>query len=98
MNVLSRQKCLAYEKAQPQFWKWAGDSGEEIQKEWFRKLISNDNHICLVAKNSNEILGFIIGKIVSAPEVYAPGGPTLIVDDLIFVCLMIIGALLVMLC
>lgn len=81
MNVLSRQKRLAYEKAQPLFWKWAGDSGEEIQKEWFRKLISDDNHICLVAKNSNEILGFIIGKIVSAPEVYAPGGPTLIVDD-----------------
>lgn len=35
----------------------------------------------MVAKNSNEILGFIIGKIVSAPEVYAPGGQTLIVDD-----------------
>jgi len=81
MNVLSRQKRLAYEKAQPQFWKWAGDSGEEIQKTWFRELISDDNHICLVAKNSNEILGFIIGKIVSAPEVYAPGGQTLIVDD-----------------
>lgn len=81
MNLLSRQKRLAYEKAQPRFWKWAGDSGEEIQKAWFRKLISDNNHICLVAKNSNEIIGFIIGKIVSAPEVYAPGGQTLIVDD-----------------
>lgn len=81
MNVLSRQKRLAYEKAHPWFWKWAGDSGEEAQKTWFRELISDDNHICLVAKNSNEILGFIIGKIVSAPEVYAPGGQTLMIDD-----------------
>lgn len=81
MNVLSKQKRLAHEKAQPQFWKWAGDSGEEIQKTWFRGLISDDNHICLVAKNSNEILGFIIGKIVSAPEVYAPGGQILMIDD-----------------
>lgn len=81
MNVLSKQKRLAYEKAQPRFWKWAGNSGEEIQKTWFRGLISDDNHICLVAKNSNEMLGFIIGKIVSAPEVYAPGGQTLMIDD-----------------
>lgn len=81
MNILSRQKRLAYEKAQPRFWKWAGDSGEEVQKKWFQELICDDNHICLVAKNANEMLGFIIGKVVSAPEVYAPGGKTLIVDD-----------------
>ena len=81
MNRLSKQKRLAYEKAQPQFWKWAGDSGEEIQKAWFKGLVNDDGHICLVAKKSCEIVGFIIGKITSAPEVYAPGGQTLMIDD-----------------
>jgi len=81
MNILSKQKRLAYEKAQPQFWKWAGDSGEEVQKEWFKELIYDDNYICLIAKNSEEIIGFIIGKIISAPEVYNPGGLTLMIDD-----------------
>lgn len=81
MNRLSRQKRLAYEKAQPQFWKWASESGEQEQKEWFKELISDDTYICLAAKNSNEGIGFVIGKIVSAPEVYNPGGLTLIIDD-----------------
>ena len=81
MNILSKQKRLTYEKAQPQFWKWSGDSGEETQKKWFKKLICDDNHICLVAKSSEVTIGFIIGKVISAPEVYKPGGPTLMIDD-----------------
>ena len=81
MNMLSQQKRLDYEKAQPQFWKWAGDPGEETQKEWFKELICDDSHIFLVAKNADEIIGFIVGKIISAPEVYVPGGQTLMIDD-----------------
>ena len=31
--------------------------------------------------NTQEILGFIIGKLMPAPEVYNPGGSTLMIDD-----------------
>lgn len=81
MNHLSYLKRRSYEKAQPRFWKWAGDPGEESQKSWFKELIQDKDHICLVAKNAHETLGFVIGKRVPAPEVYAPGGPTLMIDD-----------------
>lgn len=82
MNVLSRKKRKLYEKEQPNFWKWAGESGEESQRNWFQQLLSNENYVLLVAKNNNnELVGFIIGEIKSAPDVYSPSGKTLLVDD-----------------
>ncbi|HJD62029.1 MAG TPA: hypothetical protein LFW14_00185 [Rickettsia endosymbiont of Degeeriella rufa] len=35
----------------------------------------------LIAEGENKIIGFIIGKIIEAPEVYDPKGLTLRVDD-----------------
>lgn len=80
--LLSKAKRLYYEKAQPQFWKYAGSKAEKIQADWFEELLSNKDYVMLTAEDLNhEILGFIIGKLVPAPEVYNPSGLTLMIDD-----------------
>lgn len=82
MVSLSKTKRLAYEKAQPQLWRYAGESGDNAQKKWFKELLSDENYLMFTAESSaQEILGFVIGKLMSAPEVYNPSGLTLMIDD-----------------
>lgn len=76
MVALSHDKRHYYEKAQPQFWRRA-DNTEEIQAEWFKELLSKDSHIILIAESQRRI----IGHLIQAPEVYDPGGLTLMIDD-----------------
>jgi hypothetical protein len=78
---LSYIKRLSYEKAQPQFWKYAGGSAEDSQAKWFSELLTQDDYIILTAVYHDVIVGFIIGKLMPAPEVYNPGGLTLMIDD-----------------
>lgn len=81
MVALSYQKRKYYEEAQPQFWKYA-ENAEKIQADWFRELLGRDDHILLSAKTDEDIVvGFIIGRVIPAPEVYNPGGMTLMIDD-----------------
>ncbi len=80
MVSLSYQKRKNYEQAQPQFWKYA-ENAEEIQIKWFEELLEHQDYILLVAKLENKIVGFVIGRLVTAPEVYNPGGLTLMIDD-----------------
>ena len=80
MVALSHQKRLAYEKVQPQFWRHALDA-ENQQITWFNQLIEQDDHLLFVAEANKHIVGFIIGRIRKAPEVYQPGGLTLEIDD-----------------
>lgn len=80
MVFLSHQKRCDYEKAQPQFWKHA-DGAKEAQAKWFEELLLQDHSILLIAQSQNKLQGFIIGRIISAPEVYNPGGLTLMIDD-----------------
>ncbi len=77
--ALSDQKRRDYEKVQPQFWKRA-EHANECQAEWFVHLLTADDHILLLAEDVH-IVGFIIGRLMSAPEVYDPGGLTLMIDD-----------------
>ena len=79
--ALSYQKRRLYEKAQPKFWKYAGDHAEQAQTKWFEESLTLDDHIMLTATQGDTIVGFIIGKLVAAPEVYNPGGLTLMIDD-----------------
>lgn len=79
MVALSHIKRKAYEQAQPQFWKYAAGA-EIVQSRWFTDLLTRDDHILLVAEASS-IKGFIIGRLCPAPEVYDPGGLTLMIDD-----------------
>jgi RimJ/RimL family protein N-acetyltransferase len=82
MVSLSKTKRLEYEKAQPQFWRYAGENGDNAQKEWFKELLEDKNHLMFIAQgDTQEILGFIIGKLMRAPEVYNPRGLTLMIDD-----------------
>ena len=77
MVSLSYEKRREYEKAQPQFWKYA-EGAEKIQASWFKELLTNDQYIMLV---TDDISAFLIGRIIPAPEVYDPGGLTLMIDD-----------------
>jgi len=82
MVSLSKAKRLSYEKAQPQFWRYAGEEGDKAQEKWFKELLEDTNHVMFTAKSdTQEILGFVIGKLMPAPEVYNPGGLTLMIDD-----------------
>lgn len=78
---MSYQKRLSYEKAQPKFWKYAGDIAELSQAKWFKELLGSNDHIMLTATCHQKIVGFIIGKLMPAPEVYNPGRLTLMIDD-----------------
>ena len=79
MVQLSHQKRLYYEQAQPQFWKYS-EGAEDVQTKWFEELLIRDDYIILTAKSEQHILGFIIGRIIPCPEVYA-AGLTLLIDD-----------------
>jgi hypothetical protein len=46
------------------------------------KILYDKNHVMFTAESeTQEILGFMIGKLMPAPEVYNPGGLTLMIDD-----------------
>ncbi len=82
MVLLSKAKRLAYEKSQPQFWRYAGEEGDKAQRRWFKELLEDKNYVMFTAESdTKEILGFVIGKFISAPGVYNPGGLTLMIDD-----------------
>lgn len=80
MVALSYEKRKGYEKAQPQFWRHA-EGAEETQAKWFNELLPQEDYILLVAESESKIAGFIIGRIANAPEVYDPGGLSLMIDD-----------------
>ncbi len=80
MVLLSHEKRMNYEKTQPQLWRHA-EGAEEAQTKWFSELMEQEDHILLIAESENTIVGFVIGGIIKAPEVYDPSGLTLMVDD-----------------
>ena len=82
MVSLSKTKRLEYEKAQPLFWRYAGESGDTSQKEWCKELLNHKDYVMFTAEDEHQvIIGFIIGRLVPAPEVYNPDGLTLMIDD-----------------
>jgi GNAT superfamily N-acetyltransferase len=82
MVSFSKAKRMLYEKAQPQFWKYAGEEGDNAQRQWFKQRLEDKNYVMFTAESdTKEILGFIIGKLILAPEVYNLGGLTLMIDD-----------------
>ena len=76
MVNLSYAKRLEYSKHQPLFWKMAENSNE-IQSKWFESEFENERVIALCDSQKR---GFIIGKLVTPPEVY-DAGLTLMIDD-----------------
>jgi predicted acetyltransferase len=80
MVALSEIKRRDYEQAQPQFWQRAKDANHH-QAAWFKQLLRSDDSLLFVAERDQQMLGFVIGRLVPAPEVYNLGGLTLMVDD-----------------
>lgn len=81
MVALSYQKRRAYEKVQPKFWRYAGTHAEVLQAKWFEERLNDDKSILLTSMHKEKIIGFIVGQLILSPEVYNPGGLTLMVDD-----------------
>ena len=80
MVALSYEKRRNYEKIHPQFWRYA-KGAEKAQGMWFKELLTQDDYILLIAESGNKIVGFIIGHIIKAPDVYDQGGLTVMIDD-----------------
>jgi hypothetical protein len=80
MVALSDIKRTNYAHAQPQFWR-RSENANAVQADWFAELLEKENYFLFVAENNNALEGFIIGQNVKAPEVYNPGGLTLMIDD-----------------
>ena len=80
MVELSDQKRTEYKEAQSQFWKKA-ENANVIQTQWFKELLEHQDYYLFVAEENKHIIGFVIGRIVPAPEVYNPGGLTMMIDD-----------------
>ena len=49
MVEMSHQKRKFYEKAQPQFWRYAGEEGDKLQRIWFKELLSDKNYVMFTA-------------------------------------------------
>lgn len=79
MVNLSYEKRRAYEKVQPQFWRYR-EGAEASQAAWFQQLLCQDDCAVLVAESAGKIAGFMIGQVIAAPEVYDPG-LTMMIDD-----------------
>jgi hypothetical protein len=76
MVSLSRSKRVQYEQQQKQFWKMAENS-DAVQRKFFAEEIVKENIVALCAEDQSS---FIIGKIISPPEVY-DAGLTFLIDD-----------------
>ena len=70
----------AYAEYQPRFWRPAPDAGER-QRAYFTAMLDDDKALVLTATEDADLRGFAIGRLVSAPPVYDPGGVSCVVDD-----------------
>jgi hypothetical protein len=77
---LGEQKRMQYEQFQPTFWRRAADSAEK-SLAFLQSQITRENVIALVHDQDGAVDGFVIAVVVPSPPVYAPGGPTLSIDD-----------------
>ncbi|HEY3368818.1 MAG TPA: hypothetical protein VGK74_27490 [Symbiobacteriaceae bacterium] len=77
---LSEQKRLEYEQYQPVFWRRAEDARER-QEPFFESQVKSERVIAMVHEHRGVVDGFVIGVLVTAPPVYAPGGYICSIDD-----------------
>ena len=79
---LANAKRLEYETYQPVFWRVAADAIAQ-QTDHIASQIVDEEVITLVATSESKVVGFVIGRLVSAPPVYKPGGLTCSIDDFV---------------
>lgn len=78
--ALSAARRQSYEHHQPMFWRQADDAAVR-HHAYLQGLVDDPEHIVLVARNGGTVSGFVVGRLVGSPPVYAPGGLTCLVDD-----------------
>jgi GNAT superfamily N-acetyltransferase len=77
--VVERKRRL-YETFEPVMWKRAPGS-RRWTRRFFAMQLLNRRAIALLATRDGEACGFLIARRIRVPPVFAPGGPTLFVDD-----------------
>ena len=80
MVMLSNIKRTEFEKVIPYFWQKA-ENADDLQQKWFFELLNQSDYFIYLAEENSQTIGFIIGRNIKAPEVYEPGGFTLMIDD-----------------
>ncbi len=75
-------KRVRYAGWQPVFHRPAAGA-KEMQRPFVGSLFTKPDFICLTAEVDGKVAGFLQGRIVSAPPVYDPGGPVLMIDDFV---------------
>jgi hypothetical protein len=80
MVALSEKYRRQLETFQPVLWRKAEGSAE-AQADYFRALLRRDDVLALVHSAVEGLAGFLVATVQSAPPVYAPGGPTCLIDD-----------------
>ena len=80
MVRLSERNRLFLEQLAPRFWRRSPGAARWTGR-YFRFLFVTRRAAMLVAEEQREVVGMLIGRRVSAPPVYEPGGPTLLIDD-----------------
>lgn len=80
MVELSDRERTRREKLEPEFFRKA-ERGAEAQANYFNWQLRQPNVIAMVHEAENGIDGFAIASMIIAPPVYAPGGPTALIDD-----------------
>lgn len=79
---LANARRLEYETHQPVFWRVAPDAIAQ-QRDYIANQIADEKVISLIATLGDELIGFIIGRLVPSPPVYNPGGLTCSIDDFV---------------
>ena len=77
--MLAAARRQAYERAQPLFWKVAPDAVEQ-HTAFLASLVGDEQVVSLVARDAHRLRGYLFGRLVAPPPVYAPGGPSGFVD------------------
>jgi hypothetical protein len=84
MVALSEKYRRQLEADQPLLWRllWRQAEGSaEAQADYFRALLRRDEALVLVHSAVEGLAGFLVATLQTAPPVYAPGGPTCLIDD-----------------
>ena len=82
VSRLTELRRERYEGYQPVFWR-RSESSRAIHEDFLRDELAKDDLLAYVLEIDGEVCGFVAGRFVGAPRVYAPGGETLLIDDFV---------------
>lgn len=78
--LIADRRRREYAEYQPRLWNPDPDAVAK-QRTYFAELLDDPETLFAVATTPEGVQGFVIARLVPAPPVYNPGGPTCLVDD-----------------